>query len=698
MAKPDLRVRDRLKHSYDEARCLRENERRQAKREAGRDVLKRVGKPVNPARRKAALKSLQCFAETYFADLFPLEFSQIHLDIIQRFEDTINNGAMYCCACPRGFGKTTLAKVALIWAVFSGRSKFAVLVANNAGRGAALGEDVLRMFGANPLLAEDFPEVVVPFREADCQSRRLASVTYDGLSTYASLKTGRIVMPNIPGSLCPESVIVTVGLTGSVRGLNYITSDGRSIRPDLVLCDDIQDAESAVSPTQTDGRYSILMSDVLGLAGAGGLACMITATVIASDDLTEKMLNNPEFHGHRYALLTSFPKNMKLWKEWNEIRTLEAKANDYDGQGSREFYESHWDEMHEGAEVSWEQRFNPKQDKDALEATMKLYYRDPVSFYSEYQNQPKKDTFENNLQIDKEKLSLACDKADRLVCPAGSDFVTGFIDVHKEILYYTIVAFDRKFNGRLIDYGSFPEQGTKIYKQSSPRVAIQDVWPDDSLEAGLTKALDSLVHKIIDGNYIDESGDPVPFVRLGIDANWGDQTDTVYTFIRNLKDVRVYPTHGQFVGVTKEFNGSWIKPEDRVGLHWRIPKKKKNGLSYVIIDANYWKSFLFNRISTPPGGTGRITVYGEGIDHQLLAQHLSSEKATEVTTKDKRQMVWTLRSGRDNHMLDCFVNSCVMASIEGAMFDDVVVIANKQKSRRAMAYKALRASAQRGDI
>ena len=693
----DMRV-DRFDHNYDERRIQREVERKLLKKQSARDVGNRIGEPKDKERRKKGEARLLDFALIYFKNLFPLSFSEIHYDIINRFEDTINNGAMYCCACPRGFGKTTLAKVALIWAVITGRSRFAVLVANNAGRGIQLGDDVLRMLSSNQLLAEDFPEVVVPFRESDCSQRRLQSVTYNGEPIHADVKKGRIVLPNIPGSLSAESLIVTTGLTGSVRGLNYVTSSGEALRPDLVLCDDVQDAESAVSPTQTDGRYSILMSDVLGLAGAKGISCMITATVIASDDLAEKMLDNPEFHGHRYSLLKSFPKDMGLWKEWNEIRLNEARNNDYENKESNAFYKKHFDAMNEGAEVAWKERYNPKQDNDALEAAMKLYFRDPISFFSEYQNKPQKDLNENKLEINKEKFGLACDGASQKVCPVNSDFCTAYIDVHKNVLFYCVTAFDRAFNGRLVEYGAYPEQGVRLFTQSAPRITMSDVWDNAPIEACLAKSLGALVDQLSSTSYMDEEGNPIPLVKIGIDANWGDQTDTVYTFIRNKRDVRIYPTHGQFFGVTKDFNGGWIKKEDRVGLHWRIPRKRKDGLSYILIDSNYWKTFLFNRISSPLGVEGRITVYGSSVDHPLLSKHLSAEKATEVMTKDKRQMVWTLKANRDNHLLDCFVNCCVLANLEGAVYQDVVAATSKQKSRRAMAYKALRASAERGDL
>lgn len=688
MAKLDLRT-DRFQHNADERRIAKEAERKRLKSDSARDIGDQIGTPKDPERRAKAEASFVDFCLIYFPDLFPLAFSDIHKGVIARLEETIVKGALYCCACPRGFGKTTIAKVGVLWAVLTGRSKFVVLIANNAGRAGLLCDDLLKMISSNPLLAEDFPEATVPFRICDGSPRRLQSMTYHGDNIMASTTKGRIIFPRIPGSKCSESIVVTTGLAGSVRGLNHVTSRGEALRPDLVLCDDIEDAESAMSPTQTEGRYAILMSDVLGLAGAKGISCLITATVIAPDDLTEKMLNNPEFHGHRYKLVPSFPTKMNLWDEWNEVRLADLRNGGY-GEQATLFYKEHFDEMHEGAEVAWAERYNPRNDVDALEAAMKLYYRDQISFFSEYQNDPQKRNEDNVYCITSEKFDLTCAGSEHLEVPHESEFITGFIDVHKNLLFYTLVAFDRKFNGTIIDYGCFPKQKRKIYTLQNPGVSLENLYPGDPLESCITKGLRNLCDSLLNKTYFNTDGEEIKIKRLAIDANWGDQTDTVYSFIRNYRNEKIIPSHGKFVGVTSQFHTPGQHKEDWIGTHWRVPKKRKDGLRYLLIDTNYWKSFLYNRICTPEGANGRITVYGRPIDHPLLARHLSSEHATEVMTKGQRTLIWEQFAGRDNHLLDCLTGSCVLANLEGANYMDIAQETRHRNSRRALAYKSLR--------
>lgn len=54
---------------------------------------------------------------------------------------------------------------------------------------------------------------------------------------------------------------------GKVRGLNHTYSDGRVVRPDLVVLDDLEDEESARSQTQTDHLSDFLFKSVIPTAG-----------------------------------------------------------------------------------------------------------------------------------------------------------------------------------------------------------------------------------------------------------------------------------------------------------------------------------------------------------------------------------------------------------------------------------------------
>lgn len=78
--------------------------------------------------------------------------------------------------------------------------------------------------------------------------------------------------------------MATRGITSGIRGLKFHT-----LRPDLVLLDDLQTSEDAESPERVEKLLNILKKDVFNLSGKGKLAILQTATPIAPDDLAERI-------------------------------------------------------------------------------------------------------------------------------------------------------------------------------------------------------------------------------------------------------------------------------------------------------------------------------------------------------------------------------------------------------------------------
>ncbi len=65
---------------------------------------------VNRQRRDAACASLRFFLQTYFPQVFFLEWSADHLAVIAKLEITIKSGGQYALAMSRGSGKTALTE------------------------------------------------------------------------------------------------------------------------------------------------------------------------------------------------------------------------------------------------------------------------------------------------------------------------------------------------------------------------------------------------------------------------------------------------------------------------------------------------------------------------------------------------------------------------------------------------------------
>ena len=629
---------------------------------------------VNAARRRKTTKSFKAFCETYFKDVFYLKWSPIHLETIKAIESTVVKGTIQCLALPRGAGKTSLCQAAIVWALCTGRRRFGVLIAANQTRANQLLNDIKTWFETNELLLEDFPEIVYPIRKLEGISQRQRSQTYHGEKTAIDWKSGVLVLPTVAKSKASGSRLAAIGLTGSgLRGLSAATREGEKLRPDLVLADDPQDAESADSLEQTETRERIIKADVLGMAGPGKkIALLVTTTVIRADDLADRLLDhtrNPEFRGKRYALLNGFPENMTLWRRYADIRAVDFE-NGGDGETATKFYRDNQKEMDKGCSPTWEDRFNRDDEISAIQNAMNLYFRDEASFRSEYQNEAL-DASPNTTTIDSTVLMNASTGNPRGWIPEDADFLTAFIDVHKNLLYYAVCAFNQTFDGVLVDVGTYPKQNRMVFE-------MKDAFPDlfiaagtSALEPAVYRGLVTLTENLFTRQYTREDGTEINLERLGIDAGWGQTHQLVLKFIReNPRRVSLFPSLGKYYGAaTRQIDDYTTAQTSRRGDHWlmyRDPVKAPTG--QVIFDTNHWKTRLLTGLLSKPGDPARIRVDGSYDEQRLLSKHLGAEFMMIEESKGSRKEVWkTKRKGwTDNHLLDCFVGCLVGASINGA--------------------------------
>lgn len=632
----------------------------------------------DPERRARCAKSLRSFCEEYFPDLFYLDWSDIHMEVIEALERVVNDGELFCMALPRGSGKTTLSQVAILWSILTGKRRFALLVAANAPRAEQLLKEIRIWLETNDTLAEDYPEVCIPFQSLAGVTQRAWAQTCEGERTFIEIKRDALTMPTIAGSVASGGRLVAMGLTSSgLRGLAAVDANGKKFRPDLILADDPQDRESAQSPEQTNSRERIVKSDLLGMAGPGKkIAMLITITVIAEDDLAQRLLDrekNPEFRGRRYKLMHSLPENTALWEEYRAIRENSIR-NDGTGEQATEFYRQHREEMDVGASASWPARFNPD-EISAIQNAMNLKFRDAEAFSNEYQNEPTCKQ-EAGTFFDPSNTGNVLSGYPRGFIPETCQFVTGMIDVHKNLLFWTLCAWDMDFNGVVIDYGTYPKQTRSFFKMSEAYPTLMMQSPQCSLEAAIYDGIQNLTFDLFNREYTREDGVELALRRLLIDGNWGQTTDLVYKSISDnpFKD-RITPSHGQYLGASsKPWGERKFNRGDIVGNHWMVPNKtERYKIRHVIFDTNFWKSAFFARITARPTDVGRLTIDGDVSEHTLFAQHLGAEYAIPTEARGRRVDEWKLREAHytDNHWFDCSVGCCVAACMEGCKLPTV---------------------------
>jgi len=627
-------------------------------------------------RRNECWDNLRLFLETYFPNSFNKPWSNDHLRFIEKLEQAIKFGGQFAMAAPRGTGKSTLTICSTIWAILTGKRQFICLIGATQEAAERLLTHIKTELQFNLLLLQDFPTACFPVVQLEGKPNKANGQLYEGKQTLIHWSAAKLVMPTIDreDATCNGSIITACGLTGHIRGQNHIQPDGNIIRPSLVILDDPQTRESAASAAQTRRRLEILMGDVMGMAGPGEtLTCIIPCTVIYKEDFADQILDiakHPEFKGERTKLLYSFPSE-KSAKHWDKYKLLqdESYRNGGNGEEATEYYKVNQEPMDEGAEAAWKERFN-EYELSAIQHAMNLFYRDEAAFYSEYQNEP---AYSAGDEQELPKPKTICEKTSgykKGLVPTGCEYLTAFIDVQQSLLYYTVVAWERDFTGYVIDYGTYPDQRRSYFTLQQAKKTLQTEMPRAGLDGQIYFGLEKTTKLLLDDKkYLEDGGVQKHIDRLLIDANWGLSTNTIYKFCRESRHTRILmPAHGRFVGATSKPYSEYRKVRGDInGHHWRIPKASRGKVRHILMDGNYWKSYLFDALNIPKGDKGCLTLYGDKPSaHRMLADQLCSESIVRVQAYDRTVDEWKLKPHKpDNHFFDCLYGCFVAASLCG---------------------------------
>lgn len=659
---------------------------------AGRDIGD-IPEVSDPDRRESCRMDFRLFCETYFHDSFSLKWSDDHLKCISKIEQCVLVGGLFALAMPRGSGKSSLSEAAAVWAMLYGHREFVCLVGATETAALEMLESIRTEIESNELLDADFPEVCYPISKLEGIVSRANGQTVHGDRTRITWTANEIVLPTVKDSVSSGIIVRCAGITGRIRGMRYKRSDGRSVRPDLVIVDDPQTRDSARSLSQNRTRERILSGDILGLAGPGRkIAGIMPCTVIERGDMADVILDrdkHPEWNGERCKMLYAMPSHMELWEEYFSVMDESLREL---GNISRatEFYRENRERMDEGAVVAWPERHNDDEES-ALQNAMNLMHRDHFAFSSEYQNEPMSDDEDMDRMLSSDEIASKTNGLDRMVVPLDCHRLTMFVDVQKTCLFYTVCAFADDFTGSVIEYGTFPEQNTRRFSLSTITRRLCDIYKS-SVEAQLYSGISALVKDKASCVYRREDGTELQIGMIAIDANWGISTDIVYQFCRQTEfRGRVIPAHGRYVGASsKPMSEYRKKPGERVGLNWIVTSSaSQRAIRHIAFDTNFWKSFVHERLASPIGESGCLTLYGSRpYEHELYAEHMTAEFRVRTQGRGRTVDEWKLRPDRsDNHWLDCTVGCAVLASSMGCALPE-----NRQdNARRAISLRSIEA-------
>ena len=671
-------------------------ERAAAKSRTGREIGP-LPKCEDKRRRARGEKSLLKFCELYFPQRFPLPWSDDHLEQLEQIQRVIVSGGLQAIAAPRGDGKTTRLEIGILWGVIAaGAHSYAVLLSAVGKQSPKLMSSIKMELSNNDKLAADFPEVCYPIRCLDGIPQKCAGQFLNGKHTWPAggdkpWARARIVLPHVAGSVSSGAVIESSGLLEATRGIKYTRHDGTVSRPSLALIDDPQTHRSAKSEPQCQDRLEAITSGILYLPGPGqSISALASVTVLRGGDMADQILRrdmHPEWHGIRKRFFDHWPagcdpkkrpetepekETAKHWDEYAQLYRADCAAGG-DGAPATKYYRKNRKEMDRSALPTWKHR--KPGCLSATEYGMRMFYRDRKSMLAELQNDPEEDDVGGLLTI------LTADQIQQRVngyaageIPVGCERLTWFVDVHKELLYYGVCAWEPGFTGYVVDYGTWPKQLGSYFDLRTCRQPISRAKEvtATTLEGKITQALDAVFVMISTRQWTRQDGLEM-HVDLGmVDANWGELTDTVYDVCRQAQrkhGLRVMPSHGVAFGAAKKPISRWDRKQTRgmVGDEWHIPPPSRGrAIRHVLFDAGRRKSFLHRRLTTPPGDPGSLTLYHAPTGrHRLIAEHLTAESGVTTSGPFGDTVAWTLIPGRDNHWLDVLSGCCTAESILG---------------------------------
>ena len=649
-----------------------------ARREAehslsGRDIGELP--PVeDPVRKEACRCDFKLFCETYFPEVYALEWSEDHLRAIAKIQQSVLKGGLFALAMSRGSGKSSLTETAAIWAMLYGHREFIVIVGASESAALEILDSIKTELEVNEHIAADFPEAVYPILKLDGIANRCAGQLYKGERTRIVWTANEIVLPTIAGALSSGILVRVAGITGRIRGMKYKKPDGRTIRPEFVIVDDPQTTESADSIEQTRKRVRVLAGDILGLAGPGRkIAGVMPCTVIRPGDMAEQILDktkHPEWNGERCKMIYRFPKNEELWNRYADLRADELREKGTFA-GATEFYRAHRAEMDEGAVVSWPARFN-YDEISAVQHAMNLKLTDEAAFWAEYQNEPLPEDLGSDEQLTTAGIVNRLNGHARHEIPVAANRITMFIDVQKTLLFYVVCAWTDDFTGCVVDYGTWPEQRRRYFMLDEANPTLQMKFPRAGLEGCLYNGLKELTDEYLAREFVRDDGAAMKVERCLVDANWGQSTDVVYQFCRESAFANVLlPSHGKYIGASSKPMGEYKKvPGDRVGCNWRMPNiRGKRAVRHVVYDTNFWKSFVASRLLTSLGDRGSLSLWGRSPEtHLLFSEHVTAEYRVKTEGRGRRVEEWKMRpEAKDNHWWDGLVGCAVAASMCGSV-------------------------------
>lgn len=242
---------------------------------------------------KLAKEDLDFLAALSMPTIFKYNFPPVFLSVWEWLISYVHRDRIFpqlALGLPRGFGKSTLMKVFLLYVILFTQKKFIAIVAANAKLAENILADVMDML-EEPNIKSTFGDWRLGC-EKDTQSMKKFGFR------------GRNI------------IIATVGAEGPIRGLNI-----KNERPDVMLFDDIQSRECAESEVQSASLENWLVGTAMKAKSPTGCMFLFIANMYPTKhSILRKLKKNPTWI--KFIAGGILADGTSLWEELQPIKQL----------------------------------------------------------------------------------------------------------------------------------------------------------------------------------------------------------------------------------------------------------------------------------------------------------------------------------------------------------------------------------------
>ena len=610
---------------------------------------------IQSQERKSACKSnLAEFGQTYCSCLLKHAPSARMMPFIEKMQEAILFGGQIHVRWPRGKGKSTWIKIAILWACSYGHRRYAVAFsANSRAAGQILG-DIWRVMECSELFFADFPEIAHPVRCLNGITQRCVTQCHNGHRTLISRTRDQIRLPTIEGSISSGALIGCRGVEAGSRGLVDMDQ-----RPDFLFFDDIQTKKSAASKSKTDWLEEFVQNDAMCMAGHDlRIAALMATTPIKPNDLSERFADaesHPEWITFSTPLVVRWPSNMDLVEEFGVQYRRDMANRDLGLSMSRAFYVERREEIEAGSEMLDPLDGDPQTEVSSLHHALNLYfYIGREGFMAEYQMQTRRQ--QEIFSLDVDTVTHALNSYARCMLPRECKAAVAFVDVNASAeagLRWTVLGIGPGRVCAVLAYGRYPDRG-RLYPEKATTIQQRQ-----AVALGMMQVITRLSALPLRR----QDGRPVRLEAACFDCGW--QTATVASTIKTVRaPFKVIMAKGQGWKHYKPYKAGGDVRDGVVGTvgdHCHLAESEYG--HFLTIHTDYWREEAQRSFLAPPLSPGSCSLYGsDPAEHYDFAVEVCNEHLSDKATGANGTEIWTWTKSGANHWGDTLSGAFAVGS------------------------------------